>query len=67
MGQFTFEEINLICCFKDSTADNIVANIIVAMPYMDKEIKYIAKQVISKLENYQDVDIQQLLECEVTD
>lgn len=67
MGQFTFEEINLVCCFKDSTADNIVANIIVAMPYMDKEIKYIAKQVISKLENYQDVDIQQLLECEVTD
>lgn len=66
MGQFTFEEINLICCFKDNTADNIVANIIAAMPYMDKEIEYIAKQTISKLKDYPDIEIQQLLDCEIT-
>lgn len=67
MGQFTFEEINLICCFKDSTADNIVANIIAAIPYMDKQIEYIAKQTISKLKEYPDIEIQQLLDCDVTD
>lgn len=67
MEKFTFEEINLICCFKDSNTADIVANINATIPYMDKNMGYIAEQTIYKLKNYTNIDIQKLLTCEAAD
>lgn len=49
MEQFTFEEINLICCFKEETRAATVADITAAIPYMEKEIGELAKLTAGKL------------------
>ena len=49
MGQFTFEEINLICCYRrKSRADTVVA-MTTALPYMETEIQELAGRTAEKL------------------
>lgn len=49
MGNFTFEEINLICCFKGGTRADTVADMTAALPYMEQDIQELAKQTTGKL------------------
>ncbi|MBD5471305.1 MAG: hypothetical protein HDR19_09480 [Lachnospiraceae bacterium] len=49
MGQFTFEEINLICCYRKKTRIDTVAAITAAMPYMETEIHELAERTAEKL------------------
>ena len=49
MGQFTFEEINLICCYRKKTRADTVAAITAAMPYMEAEIQELAERTAGKL------------------
>lgn len=49
MKKFTFEEINLICCFKGSTKADTVADITAAIPYMEKDMGELARQTAGKL------------------
>lgn len=49
MGNFTFEEINLICCFRGETRANTVADIIAAIPYMEQDIIELAERTAQKL------------------
>lgn len=49
MGNFTFEEINLICCFKGSTKADTVADMTAALPYMEADIQELVRQTAGKL------------------
>ena len=49
MGQFTFEEINLICCYRRKTRADTVAAMTAALPYMETEIRELAGRTAEKL------------------
>lgn len=49
MEKFTFEEINLICCFKDNTRAGTVADMTAALPYMELDIQELARRTARKL------------------
>lgn len=49
MEKFTFEEINLICCFKGETRADTVANMNAAIPYTEKDMGKLARQTARKL------------------
>lgn len=49
MGQFNFEEINLICCYRKKTRTDTVAAMTAAMPYMETEIQELAGRTEEKL------------------
>ena len=49
MNTFTFEEINLICCYKGTTKADTVAALTAALPYMETEIKELAERTAEKL------------------
>lgn len=49
MNTFTFEEINLICCYKGTTRADTVAALTAALPYMEAEIKELAERTAEKL------------------
>lgn len=49
MEKFTFEEINLICCFKGSTRADTVADMTATIPYMENDIGELARQTAGKL------------------
>lgn len=49
MEKFTFEEINLICCFKEKTRAATVADMTAAIPYMEREIGELTRQTAEKL------------------
>ena len=49
MGQFTFEEINLICCYRKKTRADTVAAMTAAMLYMETEIQELAGRTAEKL------------------
>lgn len=49
MGQFTFEEINIICCYRRKTRADTVAAITAALPYMETEIQELAERTAEKL------------------
>lgn len=49
MGQFTFEEINLICCYRRKTRANTVAAMTAAIPYMETKVQELAERTVEKL------------------
>ena len=49
MGQFTFEEINLICCYRRKTRADTVAAMTAALLYMETEIQELADRTAEKL------------------
>lgn len=49
MGQFTFEEINLIYCYRKKTRADTVAAMTAAIPYMETEIQELAGRTAEKL------------------
>ena len=49
MGQFIFEEINLICCYRRKTRADTVAAMTAALPYMETEIRELAGRTAEKL------------------
>ena len=49
MGQFTFEEINLICCYRRKTRADTVAAMTAAVSYMEAEIQELARRTAQKL------------------
>ena len=49
MGQFTFEEINLICCYIVDTKEGTAAGMTAALPFMEPEIKELAEHTLEKL------------------
>ena len=49
MEKFTFEEINLICCFKGSTRADTAADMTTALPYMEQDMQELARQTAGKL------------------
>ena len=49
MGQFTFEEINLICCYRKKTRTDTIAAMTATMPYMETEVQELAERTAEKL------------------
>lgn len=49
MGQFIFEEINLICCYRRKTRADTVAAMTAALPYMETETQELAEHTAEKL------------------
>lgn len=49
MGQFTFEETNLICCYRRKTKADTVAAMTAALPCMETEIQELAGRTAEKL------------------
>lgn len=49
MGNFTFEEINLICCFKGETRADTVADMTAAIPYMEQDMLELVERTTQKL------------------
>ena len=49
MGRFTFEEINIICCYRKNTKADTVAAMTAASPYMDTEVQELAERTAEKL------------------
>ncbi len=49
MNTFTFEEINLICCYRKKTRADTVAAMTATLPYMEMEIQELAERTAEKL------------------
>lgn len=49
MEKFTFEEINLICCFKGETRADTVADMTAAIPYMERDMLELVERTTQKL------------------
>lgn len=49
MNTFTFEEINLICCYRRKTRADTLAAMTAALPYMETEIQELAERKAGKL------------------
>ena len=49
MNTFTFEEINLICCYRRKTRADTVAAMTAALPYMETEIQELEERTAGKL------------------
>lgn len=49
MNTFTFEEINLICCYKGTTRADTLAAMTAALPYMETELRELAERTAEKL------------------
>lgn len=49
MEKFTFEETNLIYCFKGETRADTVADMTAAILYMEKDMGELARQTAGKL------------------
>ena len=50
MTRFTFEEINLICCYKADTKAATVACMKAALPFMESEFTELAGRTIANLD-----------------
>lgn len=61
MVQFTFEEINLICCFKSNNIIDIIADMTRTIPYMEQEMQAIAEQSLDKLKKITENDFIQYI------
>ena len=49
MNTFTFEETNLICCYRRKTRADILAAMTATLPYMETEIQELAERTLGKL------------------
>ena len=54
MGRFTFEEINIICCYRKKTRADTVAAMTAAIPYMETEVQELAERTAEKLKQLTD-------------
>ena len=61
MGQFTFEEINLICCYRRKTRADTVAAMTAALPYMEMEIQELAGRTAEKLKKLTEEEFAELV------
>lgn len=61
MGQFTFEEINLICCYRRKTRADTVAAMTAALPHMETEIQELAERTAEKLKELTEEEFSGLL------
>ena len=61
MGQFTFEEINLICCYRRKTRADTVAAMTAAIPYMETEVQELAKRTAEKLKKLTEEEFAELV------
>lgn len=61
MGQFTFEEINLICCYRRKTRADTVAAMTAALPYMETEIQELAERTAEKLKQLNEEEFAELV------
>ena len=61
MGQFTFEEINLSCCYRKKTRADTVAAMTAALPYMKTEIQELAKRTAEKLKKLTEKEFAELV------
>ena len=50
MTRFTFEEINLICCYKADAKAATVASMTAALPFMQSEFTELAERTIANLD-----------------
>ena len=61
MGQFTFAEINLICCYRRKTRADTVAAMTAAIPYMETEVQELAKRTAEKLKKLTEEEFAELV------
>ena len=61
MGQFNFEETNLICCCRRKTRAATVAAMTAAMPYMEAEIQELAERTAEKLKKLTEEEFAELV------
>ena len=61
MGQFTFEEINFIFCYRKKTRTDTVAAMTAAMPYMETEIQELAGRTAEKLKKLTEEEFDRLV------
>ena len=61
MGQFIFEEINLICCYRRKTRADTVAAMTAALPYMEAEIRELAERTAEKLKKLTEEEFAELV------
>ena len=50
MRNFTIEEINLLSIYDEGGKQGFAGNINAALPYMDKDMRELAKRTLSKVE-----------------
>lgn len=60
MNRFTVEETNLMCIYAGESRQELMNGITAALPYMDKDMKEIAKRTLSKLEAMRDTEYGEL-------
>lgn len=58
--RFTIEEENLICIYHEDDRNSTIANIREAVPYMDDDMKQLAKGVIGKLQSMTDTEFSEV-------
>lgn len=61
MGQFNFEETNLICCYSRKTRADTVAAMTAALPYMETEIRELTKRTAEKLKKLTEEEFAELV------
>ena len=58
--RFTIEEENLVCIYHEDDRNSTIANIREAVPYMDDDMKQLAKGVIGKLQSMTDTEFSEV-------
>jgi len=61
MGQFNFEETNLIYCYRRKTRADTVAAMTAALPYMETEIRELAERTAEKLKKLTEEEFAELV------
>ena len=56
MMHFTVEEENLICMYHNADRRRTISRLTAALPDMDKDMRALAQQTLSKLERMTDAD-----------
>lgn len=61
MNTFTFEETNLICCYRRKTRADTVAAMTAALSYMEAEIQELAERTAEKLKKLTEEEFAELV------
>lgn len=60
MNKFTVEETNLICIYIGGTKQELTHEITAALPFMDEDMKELARRTLAKLEALTEVEYTEL-------
>ena len=63
MNRFTVEETNLLSIYHEGSKAQLVENMTAALPFMDEDMRELAKRTLSKVEAMTEAEFAELIIC----